>query len=162
MGSFRTDAQPAEEQPVVRSRVESGQDAGGSDRCGVCLHGHPHRSIAVLRMQSSVEIQNDLPVIIGTSLQAFPVIADPPGELRGEQLFQEHLRTQAVDHLRENDPCFLIGIGPGQDLSARQAVPAGAVFFDILHRHGIHAPGVGAQDLAVDSESFIEKFLVIL
>ena len=95
-------------------------------------------------------------------LQAFVIIADPPGNALADHVFFIHLFTEKVDHFREGQPGLGVFIGPGQDLSVGEAVFFVPVAFDVRHCHRLDPPGVVDQDLSVYSEFFVKKSFVPL
>ncbi len=80
------DAQAAVEQPVVRLLVELRQQGLGHDGGGVGPLIQPDGAGGVFRVQPAVEVDADRTVIVRADLQAFPVIAHPPGEGPGDQV----------------------------------------------------------------------------
>ena len=50
-------------------------------------------TVAVLRMQSSVEIYGDRTVIAGTDLQTLVIIGHPPGAAPRHQILGKHVRA---------------------------------------------------------------------
>ena len=162
MDPVRVDAEPAIEQPVIGLCVEGLHKERGDSADSIRIHRHADGALAVLRMQPPVEIEDDLSFIGRTCLEALVVVTDPPGKPGGQDRLPEHVAANAVNHLAEHNAGLLICVRPRQHLAAAQTVPAGLIALDILHRDGIHAPGVRHHDLAVDAELLVEPFLIPL
>ena len=119
---IRADPEPSVEQPVIRLFVKCIQQEGSDSACGIRFHRRPDGPVVMLRVEPPVEIKDHRPVVLWEFLQAFVVIADPPGESLGDKGLAEHVTAKTVYHLIEHIPGFFVLIWPWKDLSAAQAV----------------------------------------
>ena len=69
------------------------------------------------RMQTAVEVKDNRTVIVGAGFKQLVIVGDPPGELWGDQRLAEHVGAQGVDHLRQDNPGFLVFVWSGQHLA---------------------------------------------
>ena len=132
-------------------------EAGGAGR-----HFHFYRSARVLRVEPSVEIDGERPVVFRAFLKALVIVGDPPGEGGRGQIFAEHAGAERVDHFAEDQPRLRILIRPRKYLPVAQAVAVRAIVLDIPHGDRFDAPGMVDQDLPVNTERLIEEFFVPL
>ena len=128
----------------------------------VCQCRQLHRSVAVFRVQPSVKIDRQRPVVSRTGFQAFVVKAHPPGAGLRYQILGEHVRKQHLDHLPEDQLRLLILIRSRKHLPVAQGVAFTLVGLDILHRNRLDTPGVINKNFPIDPEGLIEVLFVVL
>ena len=161
-GVERTDAKPSVKQPMVCFFVKGAGQPFRNEAGGAGRHFHFYRSARVLRVEPSVEIDGERPVVFRAFLKALVIVGDPPGEGGRGQIFAEHAGAERVDHFAEDQPRLRILIRPRKYLPVAQAVAVRAIVLDIPHGDRFDAPGMVDQDLPVNTERLIEEFFVPL
>ena len=109
--------QPAVQQPVVCLFIEGGRKEPGhlSGRAGGLQD--PYRTVGVFGVEPSVVIEYDRAVIIRAMLKAFVIVAHPPGEDPGYELFAVHITAEDINHLAEDIAGLLIFVRTWQYLA---------------------------------------------
>ena len=117
-----THTETAEEQTVVSFQVKGREDRVSGSLKAVCLYPHLDCSVAVLRVEAAIEIKDFRSIVIRADLQRLIVIADPPGEGRGENVLHEHILAEDIDHLTQDVSGFSVFVRTGKHLANAEAV----------------------------------------
>ena len=86
-------------------------------------------------MKSSVPVDGNGTIVVRAVLQALVIIADPPGESGGNQVFLIHVTAEDVNHFTENKACFLVFVGAGQHLSVGKRVVITLVMLNVIRSY---------------------------